>query len=990
LIAVLLTAASCSAWGQVLRFQHLGVEDGLSSPVVNCLLEDRSGVIWIGTDRGLDRYDGQRVDPVTGTAWPAGNTVTALAEHPDGTLWIGTAEAGLGRYNAAAGTMVMYDRASDPHHAWPSDRINHVLVIDEGTVLVCTRDAGAFLFDPGTRACIPVRTGFTVDATSGDTLWQQGARWVIGATRLDTDRAWLAMTNDKRAPVVHVRTGALLEEWPSLSQDTISIFSNALLDGDTLFAGSWGPGLHAFPLHDPQHPRHSAIREQITAMAPWTNGGIIMGTEHQGLMIRNADSHITRVRRERFDQRSLRSDHIRCLLTDRAGNLWVGTTNGVSVHAPAVHRNMEIDLLSGISDPNAEPLVHALSEEPDGRIRIATSLGFMLVSTTTGELTHIPVAHRGRSLEPTTMLRISDEEAFIGTETGVFRYDAMREQVLDLPGLPDERSHFMAHGMYQVRDMQRIDHGGRDQLLLNALGWAPRIWDPVEGRWSTPPQPKDALPYVTGIAVDGSGGAWFTTASGVYQVPADRDTMILQRETRGTAFNSVFSGGTSMWAATSTGALHDLMNGHEAKPPSHLADELVGAIGDQRGDIWCATVNGLLRYRRNTAEWLRMPLAPGGSFARIKAAPLILHDGRIALCTGTTLLLIDPATLDDLPPMPAPLLRAVNGTTGHPPVIRLSYRAATLDVLLSALQPTGAAPLLFLYAIDGVDHEARITDARNAIHYTGLPPGEHTLHVQVRDAYGRTGPRHALLRIRVAAPFWVTWWFYALLAAFAVLITLLWSRYKQRQLLAVHAMRDRIANDLHDEVGSALSSITIGSRLAQRMSGSTNGKLEQLLHRMGETSDASLRSISDIVWAIDPKNDEGEALLDRMRTIAVELLEHQGIDVRWTISGDVAGMKLPMDVRKDVLLIFKEAIHNISKHAHASTVQVEVARTPDQLRMRISDDGKGFDASLTGSGHGLSSMQQRAANIRATWSLTSSPSHGTQLEVRLPLARTRQ
>ena len=159
--------------------------------------------------------------------------------------------------------------------------------------------------------------------------------------------------------------------------------------------------------------------------------------------------------------------------------------------------------------------------------------------------------------------------------------------------------------------------------------------------------------------------------------------------------------------------------------------------------------------------------------------------------------------------------------------------------------------------------------------------------------------------------------------------------------------------------------------------------------RIGETSSESLRSMSDIVWAIDPENDQGEALVKRMRRIAHELLESKGVAVEMNLTGSVEELRLPMNARKDLLLIFKEAAHNASKYAQARSVTVELVRANGALTMSVKDDGKGFDPTLHPDGHGLGSMHRRAASLGAILQLQSAPGHGTLVGVEVDLTRIR-
>ncbi|MBK8583797.1 MAG: ATP-binding protein [Flavobacteriales bacterium] len=202
-------------------------------------------------------------------------------------------------------------------------------------------------------------------------------------------------------------------------------------------------------------------------------------------------------------------------------------------------------------------------------------------------------------------------------------------------------------------------------------------------------------------------------------------------------------------------------------------------------------------------------------------------------------------------------------------------------------------------------------------------------------------------------------------------------------------MRNRIASDLHDEVGSSLSAITIGSQLAKQLGNCEDQRMQVLLSRIGSTSSESLRSMSDIVWAIDPKNDQGEALVKRMRRIANELLESKGVEVSFIVTGGVEELKLPMNARKDLLLIYKEAVHNASKYAEARNVSIHLSRAHGTLSLSVKDDGKGFDHALHPDGHGLGSMQRRGTTLGSMVLIESMMGEGTRISIQVHLTRIR-
>ena len=203
--------------------------------------------------------------------------------------------------------------------------------------------------------------------------------------------------------------------------------------------------------------------------------------------------------------------------------------------------------------------------------------------------------------------------------------------------------------------------------------------------------------------------------------------------------------------------------------------------------------------------------------------------------------------------------------------------------------------------------------------------------------------------------------------------------YRTRQLLKLQTLRNKIASDLHDDVGSTLSSISIFSQMAQQESKEVN----PLLETIGESSRKMLDAMADIVWTINPENDQFEKIILRMRSFAYELLGAKKIDFEFNADEEVAKMKLSMEVRKNLYLIFKEATNNLVKYSGANKARFNIKAEKDNLTMLISDNGKGFDQQQPTTGNGLKNMKKRAEEIGAQFMIHSNPGNGTIIELKV-------
>jgi len=222
-------------------------------------------------------------------------------------------------------------------------------------------------------------------------------------------------------------------------------------------------------------------------------------------------------------------------------------------------------------------------------------------------------------------------------------------------------------------------------------------------------------------------------------------------------------------------------------------------------------------------------------------------------------------------------------------------------------------------------------------------------------------------------------YFIAGLALFTILSFFIYRNYHTKQKLKLLTLRNKIASDLHDDVGSTLSSISIFSQMAQQESKETIPMLETI----GESSRKMLDAMADIVWTIKPENDQFEKIIMRMKSFAYELLGAKKIDFEFIADEEVEKFKLPMEVRRNLYLIFKEATNNMVKYAGADKAMFAIKGEKNELTMVIRDNGKGFDVSRSTEGNGLKNMKKRAIEIGGQLIIDSHPGNGTLIELRI-------
>jgi len=206
---------------------------------------------------------------------------------------------------------------------------------------------------------------------------------------------------------------------------------------------------------------------------------------------------------------------------------------------------------------------------------------------------------------------------------------------------------------------------------------------------------------------------------------------------------------------------------------------------------------------------------------------------------------------------------------------------------------------------------------------------------------------------------------------------------KLGRYFAEEQIRSKVARDLHDDMGSTLSSIKIMSNIALEKQDQVT--VLNYLKSIRQNTMAMQESMSDMVWAINPENDTLEKVIVRMKQFAAEILEPLDIQYEFFEDGDFQRARMNLNTRKDFFLIFKEAINNAAKYSRGKKITIELKRYANGVLMRLRDDGCGFDSRSVNTGNGLKNMRHRAQNIKATLHVESIPGQGTTIQVVTPI-----
>lgn len=305
--------------------------------------------------------------------------------------------------------------------------------------------------------------------------------------------------------------------------------------------------------------------------------------------------------------------------------------------------------------------------------------------------------------------------------------------------------------------------------------------------------------------------------------------------------------------------------------------------------------------------------------------------------------------------------------------LNFNHNHSFITFNFNALEYFSPDKINYAYQLEGFDRDWIEVGNQNFASYTNLNAGRYQFKVKASSPDGHWPTNYAALLIFISPPFWQTWWFISTIIFIAVFVLVVLYRYRLEQILKVERLRTKIASDLHDEVGSSLTRISIYSDVIKN--GEPEAMKAEHLSSIGTLSREVINTMSDIVWSIDSTYDTPDALAIRMKDMATEMLHSKNIELTFHEQEHTRTKSFEPIFRQNIYLIFKEAINNIVKHSNATHVNVSIVYRP-QFYMIIEDDGVGIPDNVY-SGNGLRNMKRRAQ--QAGGQLIVSTSQGTKI-----------
>lgn len=930
---------------QILPFRTYSIENGLSESVVNELIQDQEGYMWIGTSYGLNRFDGINFKNYYNEDGLLDNDISALYEDNNGQLWIGT----------NSGVNVM---RADSLHTLPELR-----PLESSTILAIYQDQyGEFWF-----------------ATDGEGVWN-----FDGESGLSQYRAIHGLGGDRVRDIVEDEEGTLWfatrEGLTKLESGNFRTYSekhglpdNRLRDLELDSDGSlWVASRGGFcKLEDEEFDcfteENGLINNRVQSISIDNTGNLWLGTEEGASYF--SDGEFTNFS---IDE-GLDNNIIHVTYLDREGLIWFGTFGGgISAFLGNQFHNYTVE--QGL--PNN--VITSITEDQTGQYWIGT-YGGGISNIRDGEIVNYRDSN-GLVDNKVYMIRSDDQNRLlIGTRWGLSIYDGndfhnYNETVLPARKIrsllkPEQSSGIWlgtyGDGIIRFEDGQFERITEEDGLADNTVMSLEEtddgsIWIATYGGISkfdesgfTNYSIRDGLPNngVLDILKDNSGQLWFATYGGIarfddgnFETITGRDGLpdevcyFIEQDNRGI-----------YWIGTNNGVVRFDYESYQAKEETEhkqafklitqdqglVANEMNAGASykDSRGHLWFGSVGGITVF--NPEE------------ERVNVSPPVVHIESMQV-SGETI------------PIESNLEIGSDNQNITFEFIGISFTAPEQVHYRYRLRNSG----------EGWQH----TDQRS-VRYSTLPSGEYIFQVRAQNSDGQWSENIASVQFSVLAPFWLQWWFIALVVITLIGILLFaYNHYRIRKMVEIERMRVRIASDLHDDVGSALTEIALQSDFLQTME--VPADLEDSLKQIGNQSRKIVSSLDDIVWSIDARNDTVGDLTDRMQDYVNNVLPDK--EIKYHFEGNMQE-KLKVSWKENIYLIFKEAINNISKHSNADRIDITLSTNGNGFLMSVKDNGT-VATNERKTGQGLHNMKMRAKRIDADINLNQNGGFEVRVE----------
>ncbi|MBK8522054.1 MAG: hypothetical protein IPL54_14695 [Chitinophagaceae bacterium] len=989
----LLTGQSsfCQPIGKDLVFDHISRKQGLPDNLINTVYQDSRGFLWLATNRGLSRYDGRSFKNYT-TLGAKGITdliVHNITEDKKGNIWFGT-ESGLNKLNPFTEIITQYPEGSGPGKI-PYRWCNY-LYMDKDKGLWLTTEKGLALYNERSDSF----ENFPVIVFGKDDRINKFINKIVEDS---TGKLWLSTSYGVKA--FDKKTKTYTSYFP-LKKNAKGAFYSLFIDhAGTLWAGTFSDGLFRFNASvnnfesvnlDGVDPNTFAINDiaEIKMQNRWY---LLLATYGGLVSFKQGDKENLNL------SYSLAGYNLTQFFTDRQQNLWVGSWQGLFKLNPNSFAFKWIPLNE--NNKKGTQVFHIIPAVKNRAtdFYLTTTGGWYNYNTASQTIAQHYLPAGKEQLLANINRWISDDNGYWFTSVnGLGYYDVSNNTVQDLTPLVIKASAQKTTG-YIVKATDKSFWTTMKRSGILVFDQQTKKDTVIFGDKTKPDNTYGNS--IADMQKDADGNVWFTSGNKLYRVdpfnfsyktflapPPDEQVAETKISPKGMLFTK-----NGRLLVCSQLCIYEFKNDrlvtlYPLKGFSNFSIEKI--TEDQEANLWVKASEGVFKTDENFTRWEAMSKLPGWEDGTIISEIHTTNREEILFASDTKIGVLKEKLLQkSRAPLPVIISRVRYGVKEDHLVslqkqpIKSSYKDA-VEIELSPVDFIAEKENRIFYQLRGWDDEWKELGGGSMVRYEQLPAGDYTFVTKSVSASGMESAE-TNISFTVVPPFYRTWWFVGLIIILFAAATFLFYRFRLKKALELERIRTRIATDLHDDIGATLSSISLYSQALKGQLKETNPNLERVLDKMGENSRDMVASMSDIVWAINPDNDEGEKLVKRMESYAADMCAVKNIKLHFSTDEKLNHLLLPLEHRKNIYLIFKEAINNTVKYAQANAVWVKIVLQNKNLTMTITDDGIGFDEASVKKGNGLKNLYSRALEINGSLHIKSAAGEGTTITLHCPV-----
>ncbi|HJU75224.1 MAG TPA: two-component regulator propeller domain-containing protein [Gemmatimonadaceae bacterium] len=958
-------AVSLGAQDRPLQVRRFTVEDGLAQNAVYRVVQDRAGFLWVGTRRGLQRFDGYSfvpyalLDPQAPGA--LGSLIADLYFDAHGRMWIMT-ETGVFRTDSTLRRAV---RITSRAGLWSWTPGGELWLLHGDTLLSGTGDDSM-------RVRHVLRSkGVSVLTVSGQ-------------------HAWLGIPNEPTATILRLHTGT--GDIRTFRAERVTFPTDVTVDSTGRVLVASVDGLEILPSGTAHFRTLTPFSGQRPSLVADGRGGFVVATDAWLARI-DERGEIT----ERWSSPEVFGigAYPQSISLDREGAIWLASlTSGLfrlELQRPP------FDYRASRSVPRlplANDFITALLERQDGALWVGTFRGgvYQISADWTDVRGYRHDARNPASIGGDEIWDIAEDKfgnVWVATAHSICKFvePGFRCQRVAGIGLGGatllERD---ADGFFWMSD------GSSRVTSFNPV--AGRLSDSIRGLQTVSGRSVISLFHDAGYLWIGKGGLFRTrVANGIASAALDTvhsptsplDIYHFLRDRRGRIWVGSDQGLFRLSADSAPNALTPI------DVPDVRGTSVFSIAEDRKGRLWLGTAHGLVQYSPEAGTARRYGRRDGFMSGELnRRAALLRRNGELLFGGIEGLTQFDPEFVaGPHGSVPVTLTRWRKVTSKGPTeewidqatALRVEPRDRAFTIEFAAMSYAPTVARRYRYRLEPLNPDW-IESTDHLATFSAPKPGRYVFRVQTAASpEGEWSTPGSSVVVHVIPPFYATLWFKTLLAFTFMGLLLGAHRLRLRQALATERLRLRISRDLHDEIGAGLSSIALLTDSVGN-NGRVSDRERTQLQRIARSAREMVADLRDIVWAIDPDSDKLEDVIARMKDVASVLLPNAQVTFHAPAAAELRA-KVGMAARRDLLLLFKELLHNVARHSRAASTTIEIAVHRDHLELIVSDDGVGFEPESVKSGTGIKSLHERAARLGGTLVLSSEPGRGTTARLKL-------